>query len=574
VTLAESAAARVEGLLTNYVDKIGVVASLMYKGFTTPEQRENAFALSFHEDRDLVSVELYELKDGKPQLVDREINEKYLNDFGENRDYIGSLRSIRKVPLAEVFEGGKIEIRNSSLPAKKTEQDTKPTAYPPLLTIAIPVVKNEDTGRYTHVAVADIALNRLQEMFANESERTMYLIDPRGAILAHPNEEWLTNVYSMKKIPIVEDALNLDLKTKQRPFRDPETNEEFLGAFAKTSIGATVIAQVSRDVILEPARNVRRKIIQIAGYVLSGAFFFIFLFSISLTSPIERLVEMAREIARGNFDAKSEVRSKDEVGELARAFEDMTVGLKERDKIKNVFNKFHGSSITEDLLQGDLSLGGSNKEVTVFFSDIRDFTKFSEGHTPEEVVNMLNEYFGIMVGIINKNHGVVDKFIGDAIMAVWGAPKSSGEDPYFAVKACIEMRIALNELNERRGVRGQTPIKIGIGIHSGRAISGTIGSSERMEYTVIGDTVNVTSRIESSTKAFGTDLLVSDATAKIIGEKFVLEFAGAAEVKGKTEPLKMYKVRGYVDQAGQQVLIKTPYSDYEAGDAEKVKIAS
>jgi adenylate cyclase len=210
----------------------------------------------------------------------------------------------------------------------------------------------------------------------------------------------------------------------------------------------------------------------------------------------------------------------------------------------------------------------------VFFSDIRDFTKFSEGHTAEEVVNMLNEYFAIMVGIINKNHGVVDKFIGDAIMAVWGAPKTTGQDQYHAVKASIEMRIALNELNERRAARDQTPIKIGIGIHSGPAISGTIGSSERMEYTVIGDTVNVTSRIESSTKAFGTDLLLSQVTADLVKDRFVLEFAGAAEVKGKSEALRMYKVRGYVDEAGQPVLVRTPYSDYESGAVDKVKIAS
>lgn len=580
ITLADSAAARVESLLSTYVDTIGGVGSQLYKGFTTPEQRENAFVYSFGEGSDLVAVELYELKDSKeskekkPTLIDREINEGYLKTFGETREYIDSLRTLRKISLAEVFETGHIEIRNSSLPAKKTEHDSKSTGYPPLITIAIPIVRNEETGRYTHVAVADIALNKLQKIFANESERTMYLIDRHGTILAHPNEEWLSNAYSMKNIPIVKEALTLDVKSLQRPFSDPDTKEEFLGAFAKTSLGVSVIAQVSRDVILEPARMVRRGIIKIACYVLFAAFFFIFLFSISLTSPIERLVEMAREIARGNFDAKSEVTSHDEVGELAKAFEDMTVGLKERDKIKNVFNKFHGSSITEDLMQGDLSLGGSNKEVTVFFSDIRDFTKFSEGHTPEEVVSMLNEYFAIMVGIINKNHGVVDKFIGDAIMAVWGAPKSTGQDQYYAVKACIEMRIALNELNERRAVRGQTPIKIGIGIHSGRAISGTIGSNERMEYTVIGDTVNMTSRIESSTKAFGTDLLVSDITAGIIKEKFVLEYAGAAEVKGKSEPLKMFKVRGYVDEKGTQVLVRTPFSDYEAGDADKVKIAS
>src|SRR5262249_4703716 len=153
----------------------------------------------------------------------------------------------------------------------------------------------------------------------------------------------------------------------------------------------------------------------------------------------------------GNFNVKAKVRSRDEVGQLGEAFNHMIEGLLERDKVKNMFNKFHGSSVTEDLLKGDsVGLGGSKKMVTVFFSDIRDFTKFSEGHTPEEVVAMLNEYFEVMVGLINRNGGVVDKFIGDAIMAIWGAPKTSDRDSQNAVKAALAMRVALAELNEKR----------------------------------------------------------------------------------------------------------------------------
>jgi adenylate cyclase len=250
----------------------------------------------------------------------------------------------------------------------------------------------------------------------------------------------------------------------------------------------------------------------------------------------------------------------------------MIIGLKERDKVKNILNKFHGSSITEDLLKNDIGLGGTRKDVTVFFSDIRGFTKFSEGHTPEEVVTMLNEYFQIMVSIITTNGGVVDKFVGDAIMAVWGAPNSTENDQLMAVKACLEMRVALAELNERRMARGESEIRIGMGLHSGPAISGTIGSTERMEYTVIGDTVNMASRIESSTKAFGADLLVSEDVVRPINSDFIFELAGTAEVKGKSEPIKMYKVKGAIEN-GEHILIQTPYSDYEAEHAEKVKVA-
>ena len=176
-----------------------------------------------------------------------------------------------------------------------------------------------------------------------------------------------------------------------------------------------------------------------------------------------------------------------------------------------------------------------------------------------------------MVGIINANGGVVDKFIGDAIMAVWGAPNTSERDSQNAVKAALQMRTALAELNEKRAGRGKVPIKIGMGLHRGEAISGTIGSSERMEYTVIGDTVNQASRIESSTKAFGTDLLLSEDMAGFVQEEFLVEVAGSVEVKGKSEPLKLFKVRGFFDENKQPIVVQTEFSDYEAGDADKVE---
>jgi adenylate cyclase len=287
------------------------------------------------------------------------------------------------------------------------------------------------------------------------------------------------------------------------------------------------------------------------------------------------LAGLIHQVSRGNFNvsARKVVKSKDEVGDLANAFDKMTDGLKERDKVKNLFNKFHGSSIAEEMMHGEIGVKGTSKEVVVFFSDIRGFTKFSEGHTPEQVVSMLNEYFAVMVSIITKNHGVVDKFIGDAIMAIWGAPKSTGNDQYNAVKACLEMRVALAELNTKRIARGESAIMIGMGVHSGPAMSGTIGSEDRMEYTVIGDTVNMSSRIESSTKAFGTDLLLSETLAGAIDGKFELDLAGSAEVKGKAEPLKLFKVAGYKSANGEIIKIKTPYSEYHAEHADKVKVS-
>ena len=243
--------------------------------------------------------------------------------------------------------------------------------------------------------------------------------------------------------------------------------------------------------------------------------------------------------------------------------------------MKALFNKFHGSSVTESLLASDkVSVGGTKRSVVVLFSDIRSFTSYSESRKPEEVVGMLNEYFGYMVNVIHRNHGVVDKFIGDAIMAVWGAPQSTGDDAYHAVRAALEMRQALAELNKVREARGEEPILIGVGLHCGDAISGTIGSENRMEFTVIGNTVNTSSRIEASTKAFGADLLISEDLAELVKHRFKIELAGKTEVKGRSEVLSLFKVRGFIAADGQVELVKTPFSDYEAEAADKVKLVS
>jgi adenylate cyclase len=568
-----SATQQVEGLLANSLDKIRTVANLALKDIasaqagSTSGELADALKSSFQEDPDLVNLEIYRLHEGKTELVKRVTQTRFLQEQGIDEAYFDQLRVLRPFPMSSIFSRN-IEVLNSSV-----KSASKPNGIP-LLTIGQGLVEDEN-GQTSVIAIADVRLDRLQKLFRDERNRhTFFLVDKEGRLMAHPKDEWVFDSRDMKANGIVNLALSTKTKFQLKTnFIEPESHENFLGAYGRTAFGPSVVVQVPQSVILEPVRNVRRMAIMINGCVISAAFFFVFLFSMRLTSPIERLVGVTREVANGNFEVKSDVDTHDEVGELAKSFDTMVTGLKERDKIRNVLNKFHGSGIAEDMIQGDLQLGGSNKEVTVFFSDIRGFTKFSEGHTPEEVVGMLNEYFGIMVAIITANHGIVDKFVGDAIMAVWGAPNSSGDDQNFALKACLEMRVALGELNKRRLAIGQSAIMIGMGLHTGRAISGTIGSNERMEYTVIGDTVNLTARIEASTKSFGTDLLVSDAIVGAVPNGFVYSLAGEAEVKGKSEPIKMYLVRGYRNAAsGEETIIETPYSSYSAESDEKVKV--
>lgn len=560
---AASRATEVENILQSYIDKIRIVSSLLYKIYPTPMEKEDALNLSFKPDKDFVSVEVFRLENGQAVSVDRAVNPEYLQTYGLTLEYISQVRKLKPFPVNAVFAGN-IEIMNSSIPKGA-----------PLLTVGIPFVKDQ-FERVSHIAVADIRLDRIQKAFVSTGAAEIFLVDSSGVVLAHPDDKLAFQGASLKQNPAVAEAITSKLRSNHLPsFNNPDDGRDYYGVFNKTPFGVSVVAQIPEEVILEPARLVQRRAFYVGGLVLSAALFLVFLFSVTLTSPIEQLADITVEVSKGNYSVDTKnIKSKDEVGFLASAFEDMIQGLRERAKAYAVMNQALGASVIETLMNmKDEELGGQRKPVAVLFSDLRDFTKFSEGHSPEEVVVMLNEYFDVMVRIIGKYGGWLDKFIGDAIMAVWGVPYTGENDEARATMAALEMRVALLELNELRKSRGQHPIKIGVGLHCGDAIVGKIGAVERSNLTVIGDTVNQASRIEASTKAFGTDLLLSQEMVDRVKEFFVLEYAGSAEVKGKAEPLKMYKVRGYFDEEGQPVIVQTPYSDYKAESVDKIKVA-
>ncbi|HMV45191.1 MAG TPA: adenylate/guanylate cyclase domain-containing protein [Leptospiraceae bacterium] len=203
----------------------------------------------------------------------------------------------------------------------------------------------------------------------------------------------------------------------------------------------------------------------------------------------------------------------------------------------NVFNKI---TTTEENL---LTALARNQKVAVMFTDIRDFTSISESLSPEEVVQLLKEYHARMVNIIFQFGGTLDKFIGDGIMATFGTPEAQPDDAYRAVLAGIEMKRALAELNLQRSKKNLPIIRQGIGIHFGNVIAGNIGTENRMEYTVIGDTVNLASRIESKCKELSTDFLISDAVNSELQGRIPTNFKGEHTVKGKSISVSLYEVQ-------------------------------
>jgi len=226
--------------------------------------------------------------------------------------------------------------------------------------------------------------------------------------------------------------------------------------------------------------------------------------------------------------------------QIKRQFVNSLRLVEERNRVVGMFGQHVSPAVVEKLLTQAVDVGGEVRHVCLMFLDIRDFTAFAEAQSPEAVVQYLNTVFEFMIETVNRYQGIVNKFLGDGFMAVFGAPILDGEDSRHAVEAALEIVAKLDELNARSGI---PPTRIGIGLHAGEAVTGNVGSALRKEYTIIGDVVNLASRIEQLNKQFGSRLLVSESVWLAIGEAGQAATAlGPVQVKGHAAPVQIYKL--------------------------------
>lgn len=261
-----------------------------------------------------------------------------------------------------------------------------------------------------------------------------------------------------------------------------------------------------------------------------------------VSQPVQALAAHTRQIAAGNYTVRLLLDRDDELGELAAAFNRMSAGLAERDRVRDLLGKVVSPAIATELLKSALVLGGEEREVTVLFSDLRDFTTLSEKLSPVDLLDLLNRYLDRMSAIVEKHGGVIDKYIGDAIMALYGAPVVSPDAADNAIATARDMVTALATLNAELLAGGKPSLAVGIGINTARVVAGNMGSRSRLNYTVVGDGVNLASRLESLTKdpAYATRIIISEATLRAARHPPSLRPLGRVTVKGKTVPISIY----------------------------------
>ncbi|MCK4334456.1 adenylate/guanylate cyclase domain-containing protein [candidate division WOR-3 bacterium] len=264
----------------------------------------------------------------------------------------------------------------------------------------------------------------------------------------------------------------------------------------------------------------------------------ILLFARRSTKPLRTLASAMQEVGKGNLAARVTVKSRDEVGVLGEAFNWMMRGLEEGEFVKRIFKRYVTRQVAEKILSEKefVNLKGDRREVSILFADIRGFTKFSQHMAPEEIIALLNHYFAPVIDVIIENEGVLDKFMGDGFLAFWNAPLSQKDYALRTCQAALGIQRVIARLNFQRENEGKVQIQMGMGIHTGTAIAGNIGSSRRMEYTIIGESVNFAERLQEA--AMQGEILVSVRTRELVGERLMfaqrrlkIEDYGDAEIE-------------------------------------------
>ena len=307
------------------------------------------------------------------------------------------------------------------------------------------------------------------------------------------------------------------------------------------------------DVFLDRLRELDATVLQGSAIGALCALLLGLLVARRLTRPISALTGAVAHVAGGDLSQSLPVRSRDEVGVLTRAFNEMVEGLRQRDFIRNAFGRYVSPEVAKTLLESPdgLRLGGHKREITVLMSDLRGYTRFAEHGDPAGVMEVLNDYLGHMAEIVIGHGGTINEFIGDAIFAVFGAPVEHADHAERAAATALAMQRANTELNQANAGRGRPVFEMGIGLHTGEAVVGNIGSEQRTKYAVVGAAVNLASRVEGCT--VGGQILMTAATFERLADLAEVAPPITVELKGLAAPVTLHELRGLRGRFAQRL---------------------
>ncbi|MGQ0508613.1 MAG: adenylate/guanylate cyclase domain-containing protein [Myxococcaceae bacterium] len=383
----------------------------------------------------------------------------------------------------------------------------------------------------------ELSLRFVAEQVADlrEGDRNAYLVDQTGRVIAHPRSEWMFKRQDLSQSTVLTG----------------EPNPDWLGSagIAPNLQWKAVVEQPSGTALAPIATRTRTA--RILGCLLGLVVAIVLGFTTvrSVTHPVKQLRDAAEAISAGHLEQQVKISGKGELAELGAVFNQMTRGLLERERLKQSFSRYVSEEVASLILRNssDLDLKGEQVNVTVVFIDVRGFTSIAERLSPREVVDLLNTYFANIIDTVMKYEGVINNFIGDAVMAVFGVPKEIPHPELRAVSAALEIQRVVHEFNDKRSRLGLEVLEFGIGVNTGDAIAGNLGGPRRMQYTVVGDAVNLAQRLQMQAKE--GEVVVSTPTLVPLKDRVKVEKRGAVRVKGREIPVEIYRVIDSVEAA-------------------------
>lgn len=532
--IADAVGAKVKNDFGFIIEKINLLLLTNRQEFKTPEQKTNFIDLFFKNDKNFLMVGIYTKNSGKLQTESVLYNREFLKDYELSKFDLDKTINMHSRNFLKSFTGKEL-VNNVSLGVK-------------IPTFSISYLDPQNPNR---IIISVFHTDKIKESFMQTKGgiTQTYLVNDQGDVIAHPDEKILIEEKNLFETEIVKAMLTSQFDNGQKTYKDKYTNIKYIGAYKKIGFaGVGVISVVPEEKALEEVYNIQKRNILIMLITLCMAFLVIYNFANTLTKPLLVLVGATKEIESGNFQVDIKPAYRDEVGLLTNSFTDMGKGLEERDKVKNILGNMVDPVVVKEAMI-DLSAlkRGSEKEITSFFSDVASFSTISEKLSSVELAALLNEYLSAMTIILKKHEGVLDKYIGDAIVGIFNAPVEVQDHSLAAARASIEMITKLQELREywRKNnlyIPEAQSMNIRIGLNSGPAKVGFMGTDALASYTMMGDTVNLAARLEAAGKDYGVDILISESTNKQIEHEMFTKFLDLVRVKGKNEPVKIYQL--------------------------------